>query len=141
MFTLHPQLAKDCFILGDLPLCRALLMNDANYPWCILVPRQDNIREIHELAQADQAQLLAESTRLARALTSLFRPDKLNIAALGNLVPQLHLHHIARFTTDPAWPRPVWGQHPARPYPAGAAAARRAALQAALGLANLPSVS
>ncbi len=141
MFTLHPQLEKDCLILGDLPLCKVLLMNDALYPWCILVPRRKGIREIHELTQGDQRQLLAESGQLAHALTDLFRPDKLNIAALGNLVPQLHLHHIARFTTDPAWPRPVWGQQPARPYPAGEAAARRAALQTALGLTDRPGVS
>lgn len=138
MFTLHPQLAHDCFTLGDLPLCRVLLMNDANYPWCILVPRRDAIREIHELANADQTQLLAESGQLARALTELFQPHKLNIAALGNQVPQLHLHHIVRFSDDPAWPRPVWGEQPARPYPAAEAASRRTALQAALGLPETP---
>jgi diadenosine tetraphosphate (Ap4A) HIT family hydrolase len=91
-------------------------MNDANYPWFILVPRREGIREIHELPEADQQQLLRESSALARAMTEAFPGGKLNIAALGNVVPQLHLHHIARSATDPAWPAPAWGRVPARPY-------------------------
>lgn len=115
-FELHPQLAKDTFVLGDFGLCRLLLMNDAQYPWCILVPRRAGIREIHDLNDADRRQLWDESALLSRALMDLFKGDKLNVAALGNVVPQLHVHHIVRFKSDPAWPAPVWGRHPARPY-------------------------
>ena len=116
MFSLDPRLQQDTLVAGEFPLCRLLLMNDRTYPWLILVPRRPEVREIFELCQADQEQLLRESTLLARALHDLCRPDKLNIAALGNVVPQLHLHHIARFRTDPAWPAPVWGKTPAAPY-------------------------
>lgn len=91
-------------------------MNESNYPWFILVPERENIREIHELNDSDRRQLWDESALLARALTETFKPDKLNIAALGNQVPQLHLHHIVRYTHDAAWPQPVWGKVPARPY-------------------------
>lgn len=115
-FELHPRLAQDCFVLADLALSRLLLMNDARYPWCILVPRAAGVREIHELGEADQMQLLRESSSLGRALMRAFAGDKLNVAALGNLVPQLHLHHIVRFRGDAAWPAPVWGRHPAQPY-------------------------
>ena len=115
-FELHPRLRADTHCLGDFPLCRLLLMNDRRYPWFILVPRRSGIREIFALPQRDQVQLLKESSHLATVLQHLYRADKLNIASLGNLVPQLHLHHIVRFTTDPAWPRPVWGLFPAEPY-------------------------
>jgi diadenosine tetraphosphate (Ap4A) HIT family hydrolase len=115
-FALHPQLAADCTAVGDLPLCRLLLMDDANYPWCILVPRRPGVREIHELAEPDQAALLQEVTRLSVAMQSLFAADKMNVAALGNVVPQLHVHVIARRVADAAWPRPVWGAVPRRPY-------------------------
>ncbi len=115
-FELHAQLAKDCFALGDFALCRVLLMNEANYPWVILVPRREGTREIHDLADADRIQLWDESALLSRALMRVFKGDKLNVAALGNLVPQLHVHHIVRFTTDVAWPAPVWGKLPVRPY-------------------------
>lgn len=126
-FLLHPRLAADCHVAGDFPLCRLLLMNDANYPWFILVPRRENLREIYELSETDQRQLLLESSQLSRALMQTFKGDKLNIAALGNVVPQLHLHHIVRFQNDPAWPAPVWGKHPAAPY-TGAQRAERLAL-------------
>jgi diadenosine tetraphosphate (Ap4A) HIT family hydrolase len=115
-FGLHPQLAADCTAVGDLPLCRLLLMDDANYPWCILVPRRAGIREIHELAEADQAALLREVTRLSMAMQEAFAADKMNVAALGNVVPQLHVHVIARRVDDAAWPRPVWGAVPRRAY-------------------------
>lgn len=115
-FTLHPRLAADCLALGELPLCRLLLMNDAQYPWCILVPRRDGIREIYELGETDQSALLHESSMLGRALMRAFDGTKLNVAALGNVVPQLHLHHIVRYQNDPAWPAPIWGRHPPRPY-------------------------
>lgn len=116
-FELHPQLAADTVELGRFALSRVLLMNDANYPWCILVPQRANIREIYELTAADQQALLAESSLLGRTLMQLFDGDKLNIAALGNMVPQLHLHHVVRHRSDPAWPGPVWGRVPAVAYP------------------------
>jgi diadenosine tetraphosphate (Ap4A) HIT family hydrolase len=132
-WTLHPQLAADTVAIGDLPLGRVLLSNDANYPWTILVPRRAGIREIHELSEADQQQLLRESSWLARALIAEFAPTKLNIAALGNVVPQLHVHHIARFDHDPAWPAPIWGRVPATAYDAADRAVRIASLRARLG--------
>lgn len=130
-FKLHPQLEKDGITLGTFPLCRLLLMNDANYPWFILVPQREDLREIHELTEADLYLLMHESVTLARALTTIFKPHKLNIAALGNLVPQLHVHHIVRHEDDPAWPAPVWGKLPAKPYEA----VRIQAIQAQLGAA------
>ena len=110
MIKLHPQLEKDCIIIGEFTLCSLLLLNDANYPWFILLPNRDNITEIHQLATADQQQLLKESMFFSQCLEKAFHPDKLNIAALGNIVPQLHIHHIARFITDASWPAPVWGK-------------------------------
>lgn len=115
-FALHPQLAADSFALADAPLSRLLLSKDARYPWFILVPRRSDIREIYELDAADQAQLLLESSTLGLAAMQAFGGDKLNVAALGNMVPQLHVHHIVRFSTDAAWPSPVWGRHPAVAY-------------------------
>jgi diadenosine tetraphosphate (Ap4A) HIT family hydrolase len=91
-------------------------MNDASYPWFILAPRRADIREIFELEHRDQQQLLVESSQLSRVLHKIFQADKLNIAALGNLVPQLHVHHVVRYYKDPAWPRPVWGVFPAQAY-------------------------
>src|SRR5512146_1384973 len=116
MFELHPQLAKDCLPLGRLALCRVLLMNDATYPWFILVPERDGVRELFELDADDRLALWDESALLSRALVQAFAPDKLNVAALGNQVPQLHVHHIARYRHDPAWPAPVWGKLPPKPY-------------------------
>jgi len=118
MFILDSRLRKDTLPVGELPLSLVLLMNDRTYPWLILVPRRPDVREIFELSDQDQGQLLRESTQLARILSEICRPDKLNIAALGNMVPQLHLHHIVRYSTDPAWPAPVWGKTPAVSYPA-----------------------
>jgi diadenosine tetraphosphate (Ap4A) HIT family hydrolase len=131
-FTLHPRLAADTLALGDFPLCRLLLMNDAQYPWFILVPRRENAREIYQLEPRDQQLLLRESSALSRAAMDAFKGDKLNVAALGNLVPQLHLHHVVRYAHDPAWPRPGWGLHPARPYAEPERVARLAALRAHL---------
>lgn len=115
-FSLHPRLAADTVEITRLPLCRVLLMNDANHPWVILVPQRANIREIHELSDADQVQLIRESSRVSRTMAELFKADKMNVAALGNMVPQLHIHHIARFQTDAAWPAPIWGKLTAAPY-------------------------
>lgn len=91
-------------------------MNDSNYPWFILVPEREDVSEIHQLNEADQRQLISESSTLSRCITQLFNADKINIAALGNIVPQLHVHHIVRYRTDGAWPAPVWGKLAARPY-------------------------
>jgi diadenosine tetraphosphate (Ap4A) HIT family hydrolase len=113
---LHPQLEKDCFVVGRFPLCALLLLNDANYPWFILVPQRENITEIHQLSEEDQRQLIKESSQLATCIEIEFNADKINIAALGNMVPQLHIHHIVRYKTDPAWPAPVWGKLPATAY-------------------------
>jgi len=109
MITLHPQLEKDCFLLGEFELCALLLLNDASYPWFILLPKREDISEIHQLSETDQQQLMRESMYFSHCLEQVLRPDKLNIAALGNVVPQLHIHHIARFRTDACWPAPVWG--------------------------------
>ena len=116
MAELHPQLRKDCLVIGRFPLCVLLLMRDANYPWFILVPDREGVTEIHQLSEADQMQLMRESSTLAGFLEREFRADKINIAALGNMVPQLHIHHVVRYREDPAWPAPVWGRVPARPY-------------------------
>ncbi|MEL7479538.1 MAG: HIT family protein [Pseudomonadota bacterium] len=115
-FELAPELQRDCIELADWSLCKVLLMNDSQYPWFILVPRIEGCREIIDLDDKLQAQFWQESAQLSRTLQAVFSPDKLNVAALGNMVPQLHVHHIARFTTDAAWPKPVWGLHPAKPY-------------------------
>jgi diadenosine tetraphosphate (Ap4A) HIT family hydrolase len=138
-FELHPRLAADTTALGDFPLCRLLLMNDANYPWFILVPRRPGAREIYLLEEADQRQIWRESALLSRAVMDAFRGDKLNVAALGNVVPQLHLHHVVRHATDPAWPGPVWGKLPAKPYSEAARAQRVAALRPLLGADFSPS--
>ncbi|MCR8921156.1 HIT domain-containing protein [Dasania sp. GY-MA-18] len=116
MFELHPQLAKDCVHLGDFPLCQVLLNRDSHYPWLILVPRREDISEIYQLDGSDQQQLLKESSALSASLMEHCNADKMNVAALGNMVPQLHVHHIARFKTDIAWPNPVWGFAPALAY-------------------------
>jgi len=113
---LHPQLKQDCFIVGQFPLSALLLLNDRMYPWFILVPQRENVSEIHQLAESDQQQLMRESSLLAACIEQEFKADKINIAALGNMVPQLHIHHIVRYKTDPAWPAPVWGNRPAVPY-------------------------
>lgn len=115
-FVLDPKLASDCFLLSDLPLSRLLLMNDSQYPWFILVPRRAGVNEIYHLDEADQQQLLREASALAAAVADIFAAKKMNIANLGNMVPQFHLHVIARKITDPAWPAPVWGSHPTVPY-------------------------
>lgn len=116
MFTLHPQLKKDGIAVGDLSLCRVLLINDRQYPWFVLVPMCDGISEIIDLTGAQQQLLWQESARFSQLLKSVYRPDKLNVAALGNMVPQLHIHHVVRFTDDVAWPAPIWGRFPLIPY-------------------------
>ncbi len=131
-WQLHPQLAADTLLVGDFARSRLLLMNDAQYLWCILVPRIVGAKELYKLDDADQLQVLRESVALSRAMAEMVHPHKMNIAALGNVVAQLHIHHIARFKTDPAWPAPVWGKLPAQPYQSANAADRIAALRQAL---------
>jgi diadenosine tetraphosphate (Ap4A) HIT family hydrolase len=131
-FQLHPRLANDCIDLGRFDLCRVLLMNERTHPWLILVPQRAGVSEICELSETDQKTLIVESSRIARAMLALFRPDKLSIAAIGNLVPQLHIHHVARFRTDPAWPGTVWGRAPMEAYDAAELAALRPRLREAL---------
>jgi len=111
MFELHPQLAMDTVMIGTFPLSLVLLSKDANYPWCILVPQREGVREAHHLSSEDRQQLQEESAWLAAAMELVFDAEKMNVAALGNMVSQLHIHHIARFATDAAWPKPVWGVH------------------------------
>jgi diadenosine tetraphosphate (Ap4A) HIT family hydrolase len=116
VWSLHPQIANDTSPVGDLPLSRLLVMNDANYPWLLLVPRRPDARELVDLAESEQIRLTAEIAQVSRALQRLTGCDKLNVAALGNVVPQLHVHVIARRTSDAAWPKPVWGAVPPKPY-------------------------
>ncbi len=118
-FTLHETLARDTAPVTRLALCRVLLMKDRRFPWLILVPERESVREIHELRPADRAVLVEEIALASEALARLFRPDKVNVGALGNVVPQLHVHVVARFASDPAWPGPVWGSGAAVPYPEG----------------------
>lgn len=132
-FTLHPTLARDTVLVFKLSLCRVLLMKDYRFPWLILVPERDSVREIHELSQADRAQLVEEIARASEVLTQLFQPDKVNVGALGNVVPQLHVHVVARFASDPAWPGPVWGSGPAEAYADDELEALRGRLASAFG--------
>lgn len=115
-FQLHQRLEQDCIHIGRFELCRLLMMNDSQYPWFILVPEIADLREIYQLAKPQRAQLTVESDYLAENLAALYQADKMNIAAIGNLVPQLHIHHIVRYRTDKAWPAPVWGKYDAIPY-------------------------
>jgi diadenosine tetraphosphate (Ap4A) HIT family hydrolase len=108
-FLLHPTLAVDCFVVGDLPLCRVLLMNQASFPWLILVPRIADVVELTHLPEKHYLQAVQEIRHSAEVLEALYQPYKLNIAALGNQVRQLHIHLIARFESDVAWPNAVWG--------------------------------
>lgn len=115
-FSLHPRLEEDCITLGRFALCRLLLMNDSHYPWFILVPEKPDLIEIYQLNKNERIALAEESSFLAENLASLYRADKMNIAVIGNLVPQLHIHHIVRYKNDPAWPAPVWGKFDRLPY-------------------------
>ena len=132
MFELHPRLAADSIVIGRFDLSLLLLSKDANYPWCILVPEREDVFEIHHLSDEEQMQLMRESCRLAEVMTSLFDAHKMNVAGLGNVVRQLHLHHIARFSDDIAWPQPIWGKVPAKDYTAEGLAERIKRLQNAL---------
>ncbi|KPW47043.1 Histidine triad protein [Pseudomonas syringae pv. antirrhini] len=116
VFVLDSRLQQDTLPIGDFPLCRLLLSNDTHYPWFILVPRRADITEVFQLSAADQLQLWQETTALSKVLKEVFVADKINVAALGNVVSQLHMHVIARKRDDIAWPAPVWGKHAAVAY-------------------------
>lgn len=132
MFKLDGQLASDCIVVGDFKLCTLLLMKDAQYPWFILVPRREDMTEIFQLSSADRTQLMDESCLLAEKLKDAFAADKMNIAALGNVVSQLHLHHVVRHRNDAAWPAPVWGKLPVVACPQTLIAERIGKLRAVL---------
>jgi len=116
MFTLDRQFEKDCFLVKELTLSKLLLMNDSNYHWFILVPKKENLVELIDLDSADQAVLLQEINQLSQILKNEFACDKVNIATLGNVVKQLHIHVVGRFSNDISFPKPVWGAAPAKPY-------------------------
>jgi diadenosine tetraphosphate (Ap4A) HIT family hydrolase len=118
IFELHADLQRDGLEIADLPLCKLLLCNDSHYPWFIMVPRRVGVKDIYQLAWEDQLQFLNESSAMSEILMQCFNGDKMNVAALGNVTPQLHIHHVVRFTGDPAWPKPIWGQLPLKPYSA-----------------------
>jgi len=132
MFALDSRLQQDCLLVGDFPLCRLLLMNDSNYPWFILVPRREEVSELFQLDADDQRQLWQETTLLAEILKDTFAADKMNVATLGNVVSQLHMHVIVRRRGDAAWPAPVWGRNPALPYGDDQVAAIKAKLRLVL---------
>jgi len=115
-FQLHERLQQDCIFVGRFNLCQLLMMNDSQFPWFILVPERFDIKEIYQLNSVDRQLLSEESCFLAENIADLFNADKMNMAAIGNMVPQLHLHHIVRYQTDKAWPAPVWGKFVAQPY-------------------------
>jgi diadenosine tetraphosphate (Ap4A) HIT family hydrolase len=135
IWQLHPQLVQDTHTAGDLPLSRVLVSKDANYPWLLLVPRRLDVCEIIDLEEADQSQLAKEISQVARALKTVTRCDKLNIAAIGNVVPQLHVHIVARRHSDVAWPKPVWGAAPPLAYDPDELTRFIAVIQHAAGLA------
>lgn len=116
MYELHPKLAQDTFSIGEYELSEVRLMNDTRYPWVILVPKRFNISEIYQLSAEEQQRLLYESSFTAQQMMQLFTAQKMNVAAIGNVVEQLHLHHVARFSTDVTWPLPVWGIGEAQVY-------------------------
>lgn len=143
-FGLHPQLAADSHPVARLELCELRLIDDCRYPWLVLIPRVAGATELIDLEPAQRRLLTDEIDIASRLLRDLFAPDKLNVAALGNQVPQLHVHLIARFRDDPAWPKPIWGQFPAQPYTDGGRAERIARLKDGLhgmGFDPPPSVA
>lgn len=132
MFELNPRLKQDTVVVGQFHLCMVLLHRDANYPWCILVPKRVNLKEIHHLSEADRIQLIKESCHLSEVMTDIFAPDTMNVAELGNIVHQLHIHHVARYETDAVWPNPIWGAKEAVAYEESALAERLSRLHSSL---------
>ncbi|MEM5528507.1 HIT domain-containing protein [Gammaproteobacteria bacterium AS21] len=115
-FELDRQLAADSIVLGDFPLCQLLLINDRQYPWFVLVPRRAGISELYHLSDSDRVQMMVESCDLSAALADGYAASKMNVAAIGNVVNQLHVHHVVRFESDASWPAPIWGKFPAKAY-------------------------
>ena len=132
-FELHPQLAADTVSICSLRLCEVLLLNDSNFPWLVLVPARTDLRDLHHLSPDDMVTAGREISRASEVLVELFVPDKINVAALGNMVPQLHIHVVARFKDDAAWPNPIWGVVPAQAYVADELTTRLADLRRAVG--------
>lgn len=132
MFELHPTLAADTAEIARWSLCRVLLMDEINYPWLILVPERAGVTELHQLSRQDRILLIEEVAHASERLAAHAGAGKINVAALGNVVPQLHVHVIARFQGDPAWPRPVWGAVPVRRYEPAALRQRLEDLRRAL---------
>ncbi|MEQ8708178.1 MAG: HIT family protein [Rhodospirillales bacterium] len=132
MFELHPDLVAGTFDVASLPLCRVQLLNDKTYPWLVLVPAKPGLKDFHDIAASDQLTLMQEIDLASRALVSIYNPDKMNVAALGNMTPQLHIHVIARYKNDPAWPGPVWGAVAAKKYGEAELAQMIEKIQAAL---------
>lgn len=133
VFVLDSRLQQDTWLIGEFPLCSLLLSNDSNYPWFILVPRREGISELFQLDELEQQQIWRETTALAQTLKEVFKADKMNVATLGNVVSQLHMHVIVRYQADAAWPGPVWGKHPAKPYTQDEVNIVRGKLKAVLG--------
>ena len=133
MFRLDQRLQDDTVHLGRFPLCQALLMKDSRYAWVILVPCRNDIREYYHLSQQERAQLMEESAWVAEKMADYYSAKSMNVAALGNVVAQLHVHHVVRQDDDPAWPAPVWGHSPAEPYSEEALASRVEELKDLLG--------
>ncbi|HLS68635.1 MAG TPA: HIT family protein [Kiloniellales bacterium] len=134
VFELHSDLARDAVAVSRLRLSRLLLMNEARWPWLLLVPERLDLRDLHDLEPLEQYRLCDEITACSQVLQRLYKADKINVAALGNMTPQLHVHVIARFTDDPAWPKPIWGALPVEPYSQAALEARLHELRQALKL-------
>lgn len=139
MFALHERLVADTVHIIDWPLCSILLMNDSTYPWVVLVPRRHGVVEIHELDKDDRDTLMEELAEASQRLQNTTKAHKINVAALGNVVPQLHVHVIARFATDAAWPRPVWGVVPAQPFAPAALTAEVARLAKVFAIPASPT--
>jgi len=116
MFELHPDLKRDGILMGKFPLCQVLLINDSNYPWFVLVPQREGISDTIDLVPGDYAQMWAESALFSTGIMTAWSGEKLNVAALGNMTPQLHIHHIVRYADDAAWPGPIWGKLPLKAY-------------------------
>ena len=115
-FELHSDLRRDGILIGKFELCVVLMINDATYPWFVLVPQRNGIRDTIDLCASDHQRLFEESRTFGKAIMQIFDGEKLNVAALGNVTPQLHLHHVVRFQNDAAWPAPIWGKQPLKPW-------------------------
>lgn len=134
-FDLHPDLIRDGIHMGDFPLCHVRLINDVNYPWFVLIPKREGISDTIDLTSEDHALMWEESRLFSAAIMQAFAGEKLNVAALGNMTPQLHIHHIVRFKNDAAWPGPIWGKVPMTPYTQSVISN----IHTLLGSANIPN--